>query len=74
MKLTTGLKRAMRESGRSYGALSRGTGLALPIITRFANGERSLKIESADKLAAYLGLELRPMTNKRKRTPSRANG
>jgi len=72
VSLTERLRQAIRESGESYNALSRATGLAVPVISRFAKAERSLKIESADKLAAYFGLELCPIRpSKKGRTSSR---
>jgi plasmid maintenance system antidote protein VapI len=48
-------------SGRtSYKALERGTGVTRASIMRFVRGSQSLRLDKADRLAAYFGLELRP--------------
>jgi plasmid maintenance system antidote protein VapI len=47
------------ESGRTnYLTLERETGVARASIRRFVNGERTLRLDVADQLAAYFGLEL----------------
>jgi len=66
MGLTERLRKAILDSGESFNALSRKTGVAVPVISRFASRERSLKIETADRLAAYFGLELRPAKQSKK--------
>ena len=49
------------ESGRTnYKALERETGVARASIMRFVRGSQSLRLDMADRLAAYFGLELRP--------------
>ena len=40
--------------------MSAETGIAVAIMSRFVRGERTLTLPTADKLAEYLGLELRP--------------
>ena len=62
--LTAPLRRAIRESGESFYMLAKRTGIARMSLTRFANGERSLRLDKAGKVAAYFGLELQ--TSKRK--------
>ena len=48
------------ESGRTnYKALERETGVTRASIMRFMRGEQSLRLDKAEQLAAYLGLELR---------------
>jgi Helix-turn-helix len=48
------------QSGRTnYKALQRETGVTRASITRFVSGERFLRLDIADKLAAFFGLELR---------------
>jgi plasmid maintenance system antidote protein VapI len=67
MGLTERLREAIRTSGESFNAISRATGVAVPVISRFARRERSLKIETADRLAAYFGLELVPQQKTKSR-------
>jgi hypothetical protein len=49
------------EGGRTnYKTLERETGVTRASIMRFARGSQSLRLDVADRLAAYFGLELRP--------------
>ena len=49
------------EGGRTnYKALESETGVARASIMRFVRGSQSLRLDKADRLAAYFGLELRP--------------
>lgn len=52
--------RAVGQGRTSYLALERETGVTRASIRRFVNGERSLRLDMADRLAAYFGLVLRP--------------
>jgi plasmid maintenance system antidote protein VapI len=56
--ITTALRRAILKSGVPYLRLERETGVARRSIVRFVRGERSLRLDMADRLAAYFGLEL----------------
>lgn len=56
--LTDPLRKAIVESGISMLALSRETGIARASLIRFRRGETSLRLDVADKLAVYFGLEL----------------
>lgn len=58
------LRSAIQESGLSAYRISKDTGLVVSSIIRFVNGETSLRLDKADALAEYLGLEL---LKKRKR-------
>lgn len=58
------LRRAICNSGETYYALAKRTGVDAVVISRFVAGERSLRLDTAAKLAEALDLELRP----RKRT------
>ncbi len=49
------LKRTISESGVSYNALQRDTGVTRASIMRFVRGDQSLRLDMADRLAAYLG-------------------
>jgi plasmid maintenance system antidote protein VapI len=53
------LRRTIVESGVSYNALQRETGVARASIMRFVRGSQSLQLDRADRLAKFLGLELR---------------
>ena len=54
------LKQALAESGLARIALERATGVKRASIMRFLRSESSLRLDKADRLAAYFGLELRP--------------
>jgi plasmid maintenance system antidote protein VapI len=58
------LKRAIIQSGMAQIALERETGVQRASIMRFLRGDQSLRLDVADKLAAYFGLELRPKRKK----------
>ena len=53
------LRAAIVESGISYRSLSIATGVQRASIYRFADGRQSIRLDVADKLAAYFGLSLR---------------
>ena len=52
------LRRTIAESGVSYNALQRETGVTRASIMRFVRGDQSLRLDMADRLAAYFDLEL----------------
>lgn len=54
------LRKAIEDSGETVAAVSRGAGIAQPVLHRFVTGERDLTLRTAEKLAAYFKLELRP--------------
>jgi plasmid maintenance system antidote protein VapI len=51
------LKRAVAATGKSVSAVARESGVPQPVLHRFVTGERGLLLDTADRLAAYLGLE-----------------
>jgi plasmid maintenance system antidote protein VapI len=57
------LRRAILEAiesrRTSYKALERETGVTRASVMRFAKGSQSLRLDMADRLAAYFGLELK---------------
>jgi hypothetical protein len=59
MSFTEALRQSIRESGLPYLTLEQETGVHRASISRFMAGERSLRLDVADKLAAYFGLEVR---------------
>jgi len=54
------LRQAMADSGQSLYAIAKGSGVDYASVQRFKTRERGLTLESAGKLIAYLGLELKP--------------
>jgi hypothetical protein len=50
---------AISQGRTNYLTLERETGVARASIRRFVNGERTLRLDMADRLATYFGLELR---------------
>ena len=58
LMMTEVLRTAIRDSGLSAYRISKDTGLAVTSIIRFVEGETSLRLDRADVLADYLGLEL----------------
>ena len=52
------LKQAIERSGKSRYRISNESGIAQAVLSRFVNGERDLKLETADKLIAALGLQV----------------
>jgi plasmid maintenance system antidote protein VapI len=61
------LRRAITESGMSYKALSRETGVARASIQRFIDGRQSLRLDMADRLAVFFELSL----SKPRKSPGR---
>ena len=53
------LRQTIAESGASYNALQRETGVTRASIMRFVRGDQSLRLDMADRLAKYFDLELR---------------
>jgi plasmid maintenance system antidote protein VapI len=65
------LRRTIVESGVSYNALQRETGVTRASIMRFVRGSQSLRLDMADRLAEYFGLELRKRGQRRWEASSR---
>ena len=56
--ITQTLKAAIERSGLTYYRIGRGAGVPESSLLRFMRGETSLRLDKADRLAAYLGLRL----------------
>ena len=56
--ITDPLKEAIIRSGMAYKTLERETGVQRSSIQRFIDGRQSIRLDVADRLAAYFGLEL----------------
>ncbi|MEN9844914.1 MAG: hypothetical protein RIS36_61 [Pseudomonadota bacterium] len=65
MTITESLKAAILNSKQSRYAIARGAQIDHAVLRRFINGERDIKLKTAESLAAYLDLEL---VKKKKRT------
>lgn len=53
------IRNSIRCSSQSQAEIAENTGISTGIISRFMRGERSINLDTAEKLAAYLRLELR---------------
>ena len=56
--MTTALLAEIAESELSFKALERETGVLRQSLMKFARGETSLRLERADKLAEFFGIEI----------------
>lgn len=52
------LRQAIHESEQSRYQIAKGSGIAASQLARLANGQRGLSVESAERLADYLGLQI----------------
>ena len=64
--MTDRLRQAIAESGLPMLTLADETGIQRASLIRFARGDQSLRLDIADRLAAYFGLELQPTNAKAK--------
>lgn len=53
------LRSAIKNSKKSVYQIAKDAGVAHPVILRFISGERDIRLATADKLAAALGMEVR---------------
>jgi hypothetical protein len=53
-----GLRQAILRSGKAYKTLERETVVARASIMRFVRGDQSIRLDMADRLAAYFDLSL----------------
>jgi len=56
--ITQALRDAINDSDFSFAALERETGVVRQSLMKFARGERSLRLDMADRLADFFGLEI----------------
>ena len=64
-KISESLRDAIENSGQSLYKIAKGTGVPNPTLYRWIDGSRAnISIETADRLAEYLGLELQPVTKR----------
>lgn len=67
MSMTDALKAAIKRSGQSIYAIARDSGVKRQSLEMFVAGRRSLRLDKADLLATYFGLELRAVRKPAKR-------
>ena len=58
--LTDVLRASIERSGLTVYRIGRATGIDTANLGRFVRGEMSIRLAKADRLAAYLGLQLAP--------------
>lgn len=64
--MTDSLRSAIEQSNLTFLALERATGLKRQSLMKFMAGKTSLRLDMADKLASYFGLDLVPIGANRK--------
>ena len=52
------IRKAIEASGQSRYRISKATGIAESVLSRFVRGETGLAVETAERLAEHLGLEI----------------
>jgi plasmid maintenance system antidote protein VapI len=65
--ITDVLRRAILQSGLPLLRIEQETGVQRASLSRFVRGTNSLRLDMADRLAAYFGLELAPVKAKPKK-------
>jgi hypothetical protein len=58
------LQAAIAATGQSLYSIAQASGISAPVLQRFVNGQRGITLETAGKLAEYLGLGLLPQLRK----------
>lgn len=58
--LTDALRKAIEDADVTLYRIAKDAGLDFSAVSRFYHGERSLTLDSADKLAEYFQMELKP--------------
>jgi hypothetical protein len=64
-KTMTDLLRQHLQDADSIRGVAREAGLGHTSLVRFINGQSSLRLDKADALAAYFGIESRPNTSRK---------
>lgn len=57
--MTELLRQAIAESDVTFQAMERETGVKRQSLMKFVRGEQSLRLDKADALAAYFGIEVK---------------
>jgi len=56
--LSSALQEAIKGSGQSVYQIAKAAGVSQIVVSRFLSGERDIRMETADRLAAVLGLKV----------------
>jgi transcriptional regulator with XRE-family HTH domain len=67
-KLLDMMRKAIETSGQSRYRISKDTGVAESVLSRFMSGKTALTVETVERLADYLGLEIVLRPKRRTRT------
>ena len=67
LPITDVLKQAIEDSGLPFIELERQTGVLRQSLMKFARGETTIHLDSADKLAEFFGLALGPASNPKRK-------
>lgn len=59
LSISDALRKTIRDSGESQIGIARATGVGQGSLSRFLAGRYSLTLDTVDRLAKHLGLELR---------------
>jgi DNA-binding phage protein len=73
LTLTDSLRTAIRESGLTCYRIAKDTGVDKAVLSRFLRGSVSPQLDAADRLAAYLGLQLVPAPDAKPPEPTPAS-
>ena len=65
LTLSESLRKAIEKAGYTNYALSQLSGVSQSVLNRFVSGERDITLETASKIAAAIGLELKPKSAKK---------
>lgn len=65
--MTDRLRQAIAESGLPMLTIATETGIERASLIRFARGDQSLRLDIADRLAEYFGLELAAKTDSKRK-------
>lgn len=63
--ITEALRQSILDSGMPLSQIATDTGVERASISRFVRGKNSLRLDLADKLAAYFGLGLSPVKKRK---------
>ena len=60
LELAALLRQTIKDNGKSLNEVARECGISQPQLSRFVREERSLTLDSVEKLLRYFGLQVRP--------------
>jgi plasmid maintenance system antidote protein VapI len=63
LSLADTIKQAILATGKSVNSVASQSGVSQPILHRFLTGQRGITLDTAERVCAYLKLELRPTLN-----------